>query len=285
MTTLPAAEAHEKSRAIWDEMATGWQRHNDYIWNTSRLVGEWLVTHIDPQPGETVLEIAAGPGDTGFVAAKLVGNSGKLISTDFSQAMVDVARARADSLSITNAEFRAMDAEKMDLADDSVDAVLCRWGFMLMLDPASALRECNRVLRSGGRFAFSVWGAPEKNPWVTVFGMVMIQQGHPPQGDPFGPGGMFSMAQEDTIRSMLSAAGFEDVEIEEMEVRWKFDDFDAVWTFATELAGAIAALVKQLPPDEVENLRQAIIPAIEPYRSGNGYDFPGVTINVATVKP
>ena len=282
---MTTADAREKSHAIWEEMAPGWQRYNDYLWTTSRPVGEWMVSKIDPKPGDVVLDVAAGPGDTGFVAAKRIGDSGQLLSTDFSQAMVDVARGRAESLGVTNAEFKVMDAESMDLPDASVDAVLCRWGFMLMLDPAAALRECHRVLKPGGRFAFSVWGPPEKNPWVTLYGMVMTQQGYPPQGDPFGPGGMFSMAQEETLRSMAIQAGFEDIEVEEMDVHWRFDDFEEAWEFATELAGAIAALIKQLPPEEVEGIRQALIPASEPYKTDTGgYDYPGVAMNVAAKK-
>ena len=283
MTDLQAAR--DKSLATWEEMSSGWQANAEYLWNTSRHVTEWLVDRAAPRSGETVLDVASGPGDSGFTAAKRIGDSGHLISTDFSPQMVEVARARGESLGIDNVEFKQMDAEKMDLADESVDVILCKWGFMLMLDPATALKECHRVLRPGGRLALSVWGGPEQNPWITVMGMVMMQQGHTPQGDPFGPGGMFSMAEPDTIKSMLADAGFENVEVEPMDVHWKFDDLDGVWDFATELAGAIAALIKQLPPDKVDEFRKAVGPAVEPYRSGDGYDFPGVTMNAAGTKP
>jgi len=138
-------EFRSASKNVWDKMAQGWDVNREYMWETSKPVGEWLVEKLSPSNGQTLLELAAGVGDTGFVAAKLVGDEGRLISTDFSPAMVDGARRRSVELGITNAEFYVMDAEKMDLETESVDGVLCRWGYMLMSDPGEALKETRRV--------------------------------------------------------------------------------------------------------------------------------------------
>jgi ubiquinone/menaquinone biosynthesis C-methylase UbiE len=265
-------------------MATGWRGKSDYLWDVSRHVGEWLVAHIDPQPGDTILDLAAGPGDTGFAAARLAGDSGGLISTDFSEQMVDVARDRAADLGIKNAEFRVMDAEKMDLPDKSVDAVLCRWGLMLMFDPQAALSESGRVLRDDGRVAFAVWGGPEQNPWITVTGMTMVQQGHTPPGDPFAPGGMFSMADHDRIRGMLIRAGFGEPKIEELDVVWTFADFDEFWGFLTKVAGAVAMLIESLSEDDAVKLKAALQEALESFRAEQGYAMPGVSICAAASK-
>src|SRR5687768_5783293 len=105
-------------------MAPGWEERRDWIWEASRVVGEWMVTKVAPAPGQTLLELAAGPGDTGFAAAAQLGDGGRLICTDFSPQMVEVARRRAGELGLENVEFRVMDAERMDLDDDSVDGVL-----------------------------------------------------------------------------------------------------------------------------------------------------------------
>jgi hypothetical protein len=137
------------------------------------------------------------------------------------------------------------------------------------------------VLKSGRNLSFSVWGAPEQNPWVTVSGMTIVQLGHQPGGDPFGPGGMFSMADHNTIRTMVANAGFQNVEIEEVPVSWDFDSFDAGWEFMTTVAGAIAAVVRQIPPEEVEKFRAALEENSQSFIDESGkVSEPGVTINV-----
>ena len=273
-------EAVEKSRAVWDEMAPGWERYHEYMWDTTRHVGEWLVDRVELRDGDTILDLAGGPGHNGFLAAERLEPSGKVIVTDFAPQMVEVARRLADRKGLQNVETRQLDAQEMDLADDSMDGIICRWGFMLMLDPDKALRECRRVLKDGRHLALSVWGGPEKNPWVTITGMTMMQLGHQPGGDPFGPGGMFSMSDPGKIRSMLGSAGFTNIEIEEMPVEWAFESFDEEWEFTTHVAGSIAAAVKEFPQDEIEKLRAALEANTEPFRTGSGgIATPGVTIN------
>lgn len=273
--------ARDKSRDTWDRMAPGWERHRDLMWATTRHVGEWLVAQVDPQPGHVILDLAGGVGDNGFLAAPLVGDSGRVIVTDFAPQMVETARRRAEDLGLHNVETRVLDAERMDLDDDSVDGIICRWGFMLMLDPQSALRECRRVLKDGGRLALSVWASLEKNPWVTTVGMTMLQLGHEPAHDPFGPGGIFSLAAHDTLRSLLEDAGFSGVTIEEMPVDWKFDSFEQSWEYTSEVAGALASLIAELPQDEVEELKAALERNEEPFRTDEGLVLPGMTVNAA----
>ena len=276
-----AEKTKAESRAIWDEMAPGWDRYSEYMRERTQHVTQWLVDRVQPGAGDTILDLAGGPGDNGFLAAQRVGPNGKVIVTDFAPEMVAVAQKRASDLGLTNVETRVLDAEKMDLEDDTVDGIVCRWGFMLMLDPQTALDECRRVLKDGRRLALSVWGPPEANPWVTVIGMTIMELGHQPGGDPFGPGGMFSLADPDKIRTMLLDAGFSDVSVEDMPVAWHFGSFDESWDFTTQVAGALAALVKELPEDEVGRLRTALEKNLEPYRDGSGISLPGVTLNAS----
>src|SRR5215204_2853691 len=198
-----AEDYRQASLAIWDQMAAGWEADRRSVWKSSRVVAEWLVDALDPQPGETILELAAGVGDTGIAAASRLGPSGTLISTDFSAQMVDASRRRAEELDASNVEVRTMNAERMDLADDSVDGVLCRWGYMLMADPAAALAETRRVLRDGGKLGFAVWQTPDRNPWAAIPGMVLVQRGHMPPPEPGAPG-IFAMGDRDRVVELVT---------------------------------------------------------------------------------
>ncbi len=103
-----------------------------------------------------MLELAAGLGETGMLAAELVAPGGSVIVSDQAEAMLEGARKRAGELNLTNVEFQVLNGEWIDLPLASVDVVLCRWGYMLMADPAAALSETRRVLatrrssRAGG---------------------------------------------------------------------------------------------------------------------------------------
>ncbi len=185
---MDLAEYRKVSHATWERMAAGWDRRRAWMWDVSHAVGEQMVSKLDPQPGQTVLEVAAGTGETGFAAAARLGDDGRLISTDFSAPMVEAARRRADELELSNVEFRVMDAEHMSLADDSVDGVLCRWGYMLMADPAAALAETRRVLRPGGRLCLSVWGPADDNQWAVLSRTTLLAAGHAPAAGARRPG-------------------------------------------------------------------------------------------------
>ncbi|MCA1841059.1 MAG: class I SAM-dependent methyltransferase [Actinomycetota bacterium] len=276
---MDQSDMRAKSLAIWDEMAAGWHDQADYMWETTRGLGEWMVDKLAPNPGDTVLDIAAGPGWTGFVAAKLVGDSGKLISTDFSSSMVEVAEKTAVNLGLTNIEFRRMDAERMDLPEDSVDGALCRWGYMLMMDPSKALSETRRVLKPGGRLVFSVWGTPADNPWATMAGMVMVNLGKIELPDPDAPGSIFSMSSASRIEPMLSVAGFDHWEVEQVPVPWRFKSQDELWSFYSQIAGAISIMLKDMSEEEVAEVREAVIQQAATFLTDGEYRFPGMTVN------
>ena len=263
-------------------MAPGWDRRRDYVWDASRAVSVQMVATLAPEPGDTILELAAGTGETGFAAAAVVGTDGQLISTDFSPEMIEAARRRAAELELRNVDFRVMDAEHIDLRDASVDGVLCRWGYMLMADPGAALAETRRVLRPGGRLSFSVWGAPERNPWASISGAAIVKHGHMPPPEPGAPG-IFAMAEEGRIRELVAGAGFEDPQIDEVSIEWRFEDFDDYWRFVCELAGGLAMVIATLSDDDRGAVRETIRTEAEPYHVGDGYRMPGLCFNAVAI--
>jgi len=100
------AERRRNSYELWERMARPWERRQKLTWKSTRKVSDWLVDQVDPKPGQTLLELAAGTGETGFPAASRLGEEGRLISSDFSPQMVQGAEHVAKELGISNAEFR-----------------------------------------------------------------------------------------------------------------------------------------------------------------------------------
>jgi SAM-dependent methyltransferase len=273
--------ARQQSRAAWGAVAPGWHAQREVLWKASRPVSEWMVRRLDPQPGDTVLELAAGLADTGLMTARLVGEAGRVIVTDFTPEMIAAARRRAEELGVHNVEFRVLDAERMDLETDSVDGVLCRWAYMLMIDPAAAFAETRRVLRSGGRLTFSVWAARERNPALSLAGTVLVELGHIAPPDPEAPSA-FAMADPGRIRELVVGVGFAEPEIEEVSFRLPFADRDAYWRYLTETSASSSPVLRSLPPEEQDKVREQIHEAAQPFQSGEGYDFPAVCLNAVT---
>ena len=270
----------ERSLAIWGKMAPAWKDRNEWMIGHTGRVTDWIVERADPQPGNTVLEIAAGPGDLGFRVAARVSDSGRVISTDFAPEMVDVARRLGESRGLGNVEYRVLDAEQMDLEHDSVDAVVCRWGYMLMADPAIALKETRRVLREGGPLAFAVWAPPGRNPWAAVPAMTLVQQERMPPPEPGGPG-MFAMGDPDRIGELVKGAGFEEPELDEIAFDFRYADSDDLWNCLVRLAGPVAGVIEELSDAQRQATRAAIMENMAPYRNADGsYTAPAVSWGV-----
>jgi ubiquinone/menaquinone biosynthesis C-methylase UbiE len=277
-------DVSERIRSTWDEMAAGWETRREDLWELSRPVSEWLVERIDPRPGQTILDVAAGVGDTGLLAARRLAGTGRVLITDFAPRMLAAARRPAAELGVTNAEFHELDAQRMALEPASVDGVLCRWGFMLMPDPAAAFGETHRVLRPGGRLAFSVFGAPERNPWASIVGRILVADGHMPPPAPGAPG-IFALSDPARIRELMSGAGFASPEMAEIPLTWRFPSPDAYWWFLTEMAGAISPILRALAPGAQARVRARAAEMAQPFRSGEAYALPALCLCVSTRRP
>ena len=264
----------------WQAMASGWERRREEIERVTHPVSEWMVEALDPQPGDTVLELAAGPGGTGFAAAAILGERGRLISSDFSSEMVEVARRRADELGLANVEHRVIDAEEIPLENDSVDGVLCRFGLMLMPDPGAALTETRRVLRPGGRLALAVWSTAKRNPWAAIAGRILAERGLSPPPEPGAPG-MFVLANEERLRELLHGAGFSVQRVERVAVLFEFDDVDDYIVRTTDLGGMFSRIWGDASEEDRDAITARLAEDFAPFAVDGGYELPGVAVAAA----
>jgi SAM-dependent methyltransferase len=264
------ANAHrDTSLRHWEEAAAGWVRSQDLLRELGAPVSHWLIDAIVPQPGQRVLELAAGLGETGMLAAELVAPVGDVIVSDQAEAMLAGARERAATLGLSNVEFRVLNAEWIDLPVASVDAVVCRWGYMLMADPPVALAETRRVLRPGGRLALAVWDALGHNPWAQLPALELIERGLSAPPAPGAPG-PFALGDPERVRELLGQAGFCEVRVEALDLSRRHTSFEELWHSTLDLSRVFHDAVLARPQAEIAEIKASLAARFAPYAGSDG---------------
>jgi ubiquinone/menaquinone biosynthesis C-methylase UbiE len=276
-----AAEQNPTMLERWQRAARGWSERADEVRTFGMPVSAWLIDQLRLQPGQRILELAAGPGDTGFMAAELVNPGGTLLSTDVAEPMLEIARERAQKLGIENVDFKQLDLQWIDLEAASVDAALCRWGLMFAPDPGAALRELRRVLRPGGRAALAVWAEPDRNPWATIPTRALVELGHAEPPDPSAPG-MFALADADRLRGLLENAGFTEVIVEPIELSRSDPGVEGYVRGTLDLSAPFAEVRERLSDEQWASVTARIAELVEPFATGDGtLDFPACSFGAA----
>jgi ubiquinone/menaquinone biosynthesis C-methylase UbiE len=265
-------------RADWDAVAAHWERGRRVLWEATRPVSEWLVERLELESGQTVLELAAGTGETGFLAAPRLEPGGRLITSDRSAAMLEGAERLAEEIGLQNVVFRQLDAVAIDLPDRSVEGVLSRFGYILKGEPPLALTEIKRVLRPLGRLAFAVWAQRERNSWMTVPAEVMQAHGYIPAPSQ-EERRLSERRNPKSIAELVEQAGYRTVECEEMDVTYRFGDRDELWQFVSELRGPLSAVLGRLDDAQRMAVRDGVEQRVAPGADGS-YALGGVSVNV-----
>ena len=253
----------------WGRAAAGWGKRARAVREFGLPVSAWMLDHAGLQPGLRVLELAAGPGETGFLAAELIRPGGSLVCSDATDEMLEVARARAKELGIENVEFKRIELEWIDLDTASVDVVLCKWGLMFAVDPEAALREVRRVLRPGGAVALAVWDEPPVNPWATTATRALVELGHTKQPDPDAPG-MFALAPAGRLEGVLQAAGFVDVVVDTVEPARAFESVGEYIAETDDLSSMFGEVFDPLSEKERAEVVERITTLAQPYVGADG---------------
>jgi SAM-dependent methyltransferase len=244
-----------------------------------------MVELLEPRPGLRLLELAAGPGETGFRALARIRPGGELLSTDVAPEMVEVARRHAEELGLEDVRFAVENAAGLSLPDASADAVLCRFGLMLVPEMDRAAAEISRVLRPGGRAVLAVWASSRLNPWMTAGGRAAVELGlvEPPDRDAPGP---FRLSDPDRLRSVVAASGLEIESVEEVPVAWAASSLDEWWETAHDTSRMLATLLERLTPQEARALRARSEAYLHEYVADDGsIAVPGLARVVAARAP
>ena len=226
--------------------------------------------------GQTeTLEVAAG---TGALTELLARNVKCLLATDFSPKMLNLAEERISKAGIRNVEFDVMDGQALDVYDASFDRVACSFGLMLFPDRHKGFLELKRVLRPGGKAVVSGWAGPDR---FEAFGLFMeaIQKALPDFPKSQTPPPVLSLADPDSFKSQMKAAGFRDVEVAYVTKEMVLDNFTSVWAMLTVGAPPIQMIFDKVGTDGKKLIHDALADIIEK-RYGSG---PVSISNTATI--
>jgi SAM-dependent methyltransferase len=243
----------------------GWIRWHHWNQQVMAPVTTWLCDAVAVGPPQRVLDLGCGTGIPSLTLAARVPN-GQVIATDISAEMLEAARENALRAGLQNVQFREMDADSLDLAGTTVDAVTTAFMLMFRPEPAKTVAGAGRALKPGGRLAIAVWDTLERNPFFgTVLEPVSRFIALPPT-DPKGPG-TFRLAG-DELEKAIRAGGFDDVRTETVAFKIGFESVAHHWEVMADMAPPVKAARQALSPADLERLKSSIAERLQPHLVG-----------------
>jgi len=229
------------------------------------------------QPGERVIDVGCGCGQTSLELAEHVGPNGFVLGIDISEPMLGRARERQHARGFTNVEFRTADAQTHQFDRERFDVLFSRFGVMFFEDPTTAFRNLQTSLRPNGRLTFVCWQALDKNDWARVPLKAALQHVPPPTPPALGAPGPFAFADPERVRKILTDAGFTAVQCEPYEAALNLGGAITVAEsaeFSLEV-GPVSRLVAEADPTVRPRVVQSVREALTPYASSEGVRVPG----------
>lgn len=255
MTQADAQELKQQHLEEWDRAAPVWRKYDESLRRGSEPLTLRLLNLAGIQRGHRVLDIASGTGEPGLPAAELVGPSGFVLLTDQSPEMLAVARDKARARGLENVDFRVCDAEQLELEPESFDAALCRGALPLMPNPVAVLRVAYEALKPSGHIGLTLGGRLEANPYFTVPFTILRKYTSLPR---FAPSVPLYSSDPDRVRSILSDAGFRDLQFEPVEhLPMEFNSGREYWEYMRRFERT-ASVLAQIPYDQHEKIGEEV---------------------------
>ncbi len=236
-------------------------------------LGDRGMAALAPVPGERVLDVGCGCGDTSLALARRVAPGGSVLGVDISAPMLAVARKAAEAAD-ANVQFVELDAQTARF-DTPFDAAFSRFGVMFFNDPTAAFTNIRAALRPGGRLAFVCWRRAADNPWMMVpMEAALKYLPAPPPDDPLAPG-PFAFAQAERVETLLKGAGFDKIQLAPFDFAIGGFALDEALTLALRV-GPLGKLLRE-SPDQREHVVGAVRDALAAYAAPNGVRLPSAT--------
>jgi ubiquinone/menaquinone biosynthesis C-methylase UbiE len=264
VANVEMAKAWEEEGERWAEQAERYDatvhRHSLRLLEAARISAD-----------DRVLDIGCGCGETTRDAARIA-VSGLALGVDLSARMIERARERARAEELTNVRFEQADAQVYPFERGAFDLAISRFGAMFFVDPGAAFGNIGRALRPGGRLALLSWQELQKNEWLLALREALAMGRALPE-PPVGAPGPFGLAEADGVRRILAEAGFEDLNLDEVNEPVYFgSDADDAFDFG-RTTGPVKGLLDDLDQPTAARALEALRATLAAHETGEGVLF------------
>jgi SAM-dependent methyltransferase len=271
-------------RQQWEGAAPGWARWESTVAAWMEPATEAMLAAANVDPGARVLDLACGAGSQTLDAARRVGAQGSVVASDISDMMLDHVRRNASAAELTNVTTLAGAAEDLDVAAESFDAVICRLGLMLFVEPARALVAAARALRPGGRVAVVVFTTPAANPFMAKPMQILLRHAGKTPPAPGQPG-IFALGTPGVLEDRLTGSGFVGVEQHTLQVPLRMPSAAEALTMMQEAFGVYRAVVHDSPQAVQARAWAEVAETLSTFASPTGFVAPVEVLVAAGAQP
>lgn len=249
----------------WDKAAVYYE---NYWQDQLKPAQQLLLKMADIKGGEKIIDIACGTGLVSFPAAELVGGNGFLLGTDISDKMVELSTFIANEKKISNIKFERMDAEQLNVEDETFDLALCALGLMYVPDPVKAIKEMLRVVKPGGYAVAAVWGQRKNCGWADLFEIVDKRVAS--EVCPM----FFNLGNIDSLENHFEKGGCKNIRTERIH-HDLFYATDEEACGAAFLGGPVAMAYNKFSAQVKQEAQMEYLNSISQYKKEDGYHVPG----------
>jgi ubiquinone/menaquinone biosynthesis C-methylase UbiE len=269
-----AEEIRDSQRTVWAGLSSSWDKWDAVIMAQLAPVGAAIVDALDVGVDQQHLDIASGTGEPGLTVARRA-PQGRVVLTDLSPEMLEVAARRAAAQGITNVETRVCSADDLPFEDASFDSVSVRFGFMFFPDLPQATADLVRVLRPGGRLAASVWVKPEANPWTTIPMQAIATEVALPPVDRDRPN-MYRCSGQGQVSALFTGAGLRDVSEWDVPIEMVTDSPEQYWEVISDHVSLVSAALQQVDAAARDRISTHAVDKVRAFERDGATRVPGL---------
>ena len=269
----------------WSDNAAAWREHSATIRMIFAPLTAAILEDARISAGQSVLDVAGGPGEPSLTIADHVGPTGSVTCTDAVATMVAAAEAEAKRRGLTNVRFRQCLADALPFGDESFDAAVSRLGVMFFPDTLAALREMLRVTKPNGALCYVVWGRSELNPFTSIVTKVMSRYVPMPPAEPDAPGA-FRFSEPGKLAGLLTQAGATNVRERELNFRIEAPlNVEQFWALRSATSGTLREKLATLGADNARRAGLEVQEGVREFFPNDQMSFPAQMLVISAQKP